>query len=558
MDHLQLLKSGIERWNLWRTENPGEVGNLANQDLRDRYFFEANFNGTDLSGSDLQRACLIGADLRNADLSQANLSGTYLGNADLRGANLREANLAGAVLDQADLRGAMLTETDMSKANISRARFSNSAAVASRVKEAAAGEPVSTANRTRTGATAVAALDRKSKSYEASTPSPDKKYNVSLFVLDAKSLTSRAAQILINRPVIYTATAVAAILVLAQPLYKTAFNNRPDTGKTATDEVVADETATGRTVADTTAPTGQSTQPAAESSNRPLAPARSLESKSQIWAIATHTRSDNQLLIASGEANGQVKLWDGQTGDVIRTLPGHNDTVRDLAISSTGQQLASSSGDGIKVWDVETGALVYAIPAAGSPVWSLAISPDDSTLISGDYAGKISAWQLDTGEPLYSVENGSTVWSLAIAPSGETFVSGGKEGIRHWSLSDGWKLQAFKDHAADVRSVAISPDGQTLVSGSWDNTIKLWDLNSGKLKTTLEGHEGRVVTVAISEDGTRLASGSIDNTTKLWDLEREALLETFDGTDWILDVAFATPEQTLLSSGKDQSVRLWQ
>jgi WD40 repeat protein len=51
-----------------------------------------------------------------------------------------------------------------------------------------------------------------------------------------------------------------------------------------------------------------------------------------------------------------IKLWDAQTGALVRTLEGHRHEVRSVAFLPDGRSLASSSLDGtVKIWRVETG-----------------------------------------------------------------------------------------------------------------------------------------------------------------------------------------------------------
>ncbi|PLZ57433.1 hypothetical protein CBP24_10530 [Fischerella thermalis WC439] len=59
-------------------------------------------------------------------------------------------------------------------------------------------------------------------------------------------------------------------------------------------------------------------------------------------------------MLASGSADGTIKLWNIQTKEEICTLTGHTDEVYSLAFSPDGQILASGSADGsIRIWLVE-------------------------------------------------------------------------------------------------------------------------------------------------------------------------------------------------------------
>ena len=67
-EHLALLKQGVNKWNSWRTANPGIDPNLMNADL----------SNVDLREVDLSDANLVMSDLRWANLSKANLSRAFL------------------------------------------------------------------------------------------------------------------------------------------------------------------------------------------------------------------------------------------------------------------------------------------------------------------------------------------------------------------------------------------------------------------------------------------------------------------------------------------------
>lgn len=111
-EHLDLLLSGVEKWNAWREENPDIYPDLTAAPLSLLNLTLANFSNTDLTGSNFEGVNLAYADLTGADLKKANLQrvnfigtkflGANLEGADLTGAwmaNANNLNLSGAIID---------------------------------------------------------------------------------------------------------------------------------------------------------------------------------------------------------------------------------------------------------------------------------------------------------------------------------------------------------------------------------------------------------------------------------------------------------------------------
>jgi GTPase SAR1 family protein len=63
--------------------------------------------------------------------------------------------------------------------------------------------------------------------------------------------------------------------------------------------------------------------------------------------------------IASSSADRTVRVWDAESGQLLRTLEGHGNRVSSVAWMGDGHRLASGSDDHtIRVWDAESGQLL--------------------------------------------------------------------------------------------------------------------------------------------------------------------------------------------------------
>jgi len=231
--------------------------------------------------------------------------------------------------------------------------------------------------------------------------------------------------------------------------------------------------------------------------------------------------------LATGNADGTVRLWDVATHRQITALTGPGGAVNSVAFSPDGTTLAGGSTDGtVRRWDVATRRQITALrdPAFTGTVTSVAFSPDGTTLVGASPYHTVRVWDLTTSSctcvpPPTTTITTSPATSVAFSPDGVTLATGNADGtVRLWDVATDRQIAALTGPAGQVTSLALSRDGETLAAGSADGTVRLWDVATHRQITALTGPGGAVNSVAFSPDGTTLATGSANHTVRLWDV----------------------------------------
>jgi len=268
-------------------------------------------------------------------------------------------------------------------------------------------------------------------------------------------------------------------------------------------------------------------------------------------------------ILAAAMSDKTIKLWNGKTGELIRTLKGHTYAVHAIAISPDGQTLTSASSDKtIKLWNLKTGQLIRTLRDS-QPVYQLLLSADSESLVSVTSPNSLSYGMGDTTVKLWNLKTGQVVRTFSdfadysssplLSPDGQILVTGSNDNsIRLWNARTGVRIRSLMNHSATVRHLTISPDGQFLASSSADNSVKLWNFKTGQLIRTIPDLK-YISSLDFSADGRTLAmhgSGGL----QLWNWRLPKKIRTIEVN---ADFTFAPDGQSLIA-GHNHSIEVWR
>ena len=207
-----------------------------------------------------------------------------------------------------------------------------------------------------------------------------------------------------------------------------------------------------------------------------------------VWSVA-FSPDDRTLACGVGYIRNNapttaIRLLDVRTGKLKKTLFAHRDGVKAVHFSPDGRLLASGGAEGtVKLWQARTGTLLKTLPQTPVTVYSLEFSPDGSKLACASHR-EVKVWSIPSGKLLRVLKGHSdTVTSVAFSPDGTILASGSDDTtVRTWSVRTGEPLRVLPatldpprpSPISRVKAVGFSPDGIFLAAGTSDHLVVLW------------------------------------------------------------------------------------
>lgn len=212
--------------------------------------------------------------------------------------------------------------------------------------------------------------------------------------------------------------------------------------------------------------------------------------KDILYCAAVHP---NQPWVATAGYDRTIRLWNYQTGTLLRSFDGHNGAVYDLDFDPSGSVLASASADEtIKVWRVDSGQRLDTLGQGEAEQLRVRFLPNQST------------------------------------NSVDIIATGADRRIRQWRLpsldqpSVSPMLQSIFAHESTIHQLALNDQQHQACTAAHDGTIKIWDTQTWELIQDLPPSKNLVTSIGWNADST-----AIYWTTHVGELQTHRLPETF-------------------------------
>jgi WD40 repeat protein len=212
--------------------------------------------------------------------------------------------------------------------------------------------------------------------------------------------------------------------------------------------------------------------------------------------------------VLTGSWDGTAKLWNADTGALVRTFTGHGGPVYSATFSPNGSQVLTGSLDcTAKLWNADTGMEIRSFTGDKDGVGSVAFSPNGTKVLTGSWDGLARLWPTPIAGSIVINNNRTATKSpnvtLALTRSG-----GAGTGVARMRFSnDGATWSAWEDVAATK--------AWTLLEGTEGyKTVRVQFMD--KLQNRSAVYNDYILLDTVTPTGGILINNGAATTTKPW------------------------------------------
>jgi WD40 repeat protein len=266
---------------------------------------------------------------------------------------------------------------------------------------------------------------------------------------------------------------------------------------------------------------------------------------------------NNRGVLASAGQDGKVRLWNLGGGE-SRELDGGSTWVEKVAWSPDGKLLVSAASKRIRLWK-RSGDLLWESPDHESTVTDVQWKPGSSRMLASAAYGGVKLWKAEDPGSVRRFEWQGSTLRLSWSPNGKYIATGDQDSTVHfWIVARGTDLQMW-GYATKVRELAWDSSSRYLATGGAES-VTVWDCGGkgpeGSRPLTLEAHSELVSALSYQRRGRLLLSGGLDGLVVAWEPTRagESPLSATNLGSAVSTLAFSPDDRRAVVGCEDGTV----
>ena len=241
----------------------------------------------------------------------------------------------------------------------------------------------------------------------------------------------------------------------------------------------------------------------------------------------------------------------------------HQAKVNDMRLFDEGNRLLTGSADGeLAAWELQTGDKLFSLKHPDQ-ISALALNSGETLMATASWDGFARIFDLKTQTMKAKLSHSTdgfkaTVEELLFCGQGRYLATADIYGyLRVWTPEGEQRQLAGLPESPEFEQVlAAHPTKPWLAALSDLDQIAIWDLDQGKMISVGYKHRDLVNELQFSADGRFLISASDDTTAVVWDLEKNQMVRELDHDSKVITLMMLDSER-LAAGCEDGTVVIW-
>jgi len=270
-----------------------------------------------------------------------------------------------------------------------------------------------------------------------------------------------------------------------------------------------------------------------------------------------------RALVAGGKKDGQVRIYNAQSGELVSSAEFPDMTIAPARFSSDGARVLACGAQAAHVLDAATGRETIPALRFSGDLRDALWSPDGKWILTAAESAGAQLWSATSGDPIATFPHTEGVLDIALNPDGTRLATAHTDRtVRVWDTSSRQQVMEPWVASATLRRIAFGPDGRRLAlataSGDTENFVQVRDTTTGAQVGRMILQRNKIRDFEYSRDGRRLATASEDDTARVWDAETGAAISPSIPHGYYPRQAHFSPDGwRLATASQPDEVRLW-
>ncbi|HEU4931825.1 MAG TPA: TIR domain-containing protein, partial [Pyrinomonadaceae bacterium] len=293
-------------------------------------------------------------------------------------------------------------------------------------------------------------------------------------------------------------------------------------------------------------------------------------------ATAVEFSRDGRL-IAVGDNNGLVSVYESETGELQGSFNGHPTQVKGVCFSRDTQYIMVAGNDNVlRIWRMRSEPSPLMFEQVGeltghvAEIVSVELSHKGDLILTAGVDGTSRIWTTSVFDSKQNrLDNGRFSFrEVAFSPFGDQLAATASRSAYLWKPTSGTQVELLSNQRRNatgpralVGSPIFSPDGKLLllqVEDADDNhkTVELYD-SEGTFLISLPGDLNSAPRAAFSTDS-KLVALTNDDSGIVWSVTEKEIIKKFgEPSAKIVSIAFSPDGKSIATCSKDGMVQLW-